>query len=62
MSIFDDPFDFNLDGKVDGMEQAMAYEFFLKDDSESGCGSDWTDAAEEDFHDDMDTMDGMEDW
>ena len=32
MRIFDDPFDTNHDGNVDGGEMAMAYELFLKED------------------------------
>lgn len=62
MNIFDDPFDFNHDGNVNGMEMAMAYEFFLKDDSDSRRSSDWTEEEEEDFLDDMDMMDDMEEW
>lgn len=59
MSIFDDFFDFDRDGKVDGGEMAMAYELFLKEDSENSRRRDWSDEEEEDFLDDMDMMDEM---
>lgn len=62
MSIFDDPFDFNHDGTVDGGEMAMAYEFFLKDNS-SNHNDGWGDEEEEDFFDDEEMMDEMdEEW